>query len=55
MPVGGEQPIVAAKLEIMPAMSTEEQKRLEKFQRLHPSHFDGDASEDARDFLDRCY
>lgn len=36
-------------------MSTKEQKRLERFQNLHPPHFDGDALEDAQYLLDRLH
>lgn len=50
-----EQPIIAVRLEVMPTMSTEEQKMLERFQRLHPPHIDGDASQDAQNFVDRCH
>lgn len=39
----------------MPAMSIKEQKRLERFQRLHPPLFHDDTLEDAHDFLDRCH
>ncbi|XP_070036795.1 uncharacterized protein [Nicotiana tomentosiformis] len=36
-------------------MSVEEQKRLERFQKYHPPHFYGGASEDAQGFLDQCH
>ncbi|XP_070036796.1 uncharacterized protein [Nicotiana tomentosiformis] len=36
-------------------MSIEEQKRLERFQKYHPPHFYGGASEDAQGFLDQCH
>ncbi|XP_070035552.1 uncharacterized protein [Nicotiana tomentosiformis] len=35
-------------------MNDEEEKRLERFERLKPPSFSGDQSEDAQDFLDRC-
>ncbi|XP_070046343.1 uncharacterized protein [Nicotiana tomentosiformis] len=35
-------------------MNADEQKRLERFRRLHPPTFSRDESEDAQDFLDRC-
>ncbi|XP_070057795.1 uncharacterized protein [Nicotiana tomentosiformis] len=35
-------------------MNDVEQKRLERFGRLHPPTFSGTESEDAQDFLDRC-
>lgn len=28
---------------------------MDRFQRLHPAHFDGDPSKDAHDFLDRFH
>lgn len=36
-------------------MPADEQKRLERFQILFPPHFEGSASEDTQDFLDRCH
>ncbi|XP_033512953.1 uncharacterized protein [Nicotiana tomentosiformis] len=36
-------------------MSDEEQKRLERFERLKPPEFSRGESEDAQDFLDRCW
>lgn len=52
MSAGGEKPLVVYKPVVKPSMSVEEQKRFERFQKLHSPHFDGDACEDAQYFLD---
>lgn len=51
----GKHPIKASKLVVMQAMSVEEKKRIDRFQRLQPPHFDGRYLEDAHDFLDRLH
>lgn len=48
------QPIIAAQTEIGPSLTVEEQKRLELFQRLHPTHIGGEPIEDAHVFLYQC-
>nr|XP_016484424.1 PREDICTED: uncharacterized protein LOC107804969 [Nicotiana tabacum] len=53
--VCGEHPIITTRPEIMLAMSAEDKKKLDRFQRLHPPHFDCDTSKDDKDFLDRCH
>lgn len=50
-----EQPIITSSPMVMPTIYSNEEKRMESFQRLYPPHFDNDASEDAQDFLDICY
>lgn len=55
LPVGGEKPIMVARIVVEPTKTDEEKKRLERFQNLHSPYFNGDASEDAQDFLDRCH
>lgn len=50
-----QQHIIAARLVVMRAIASNEQKRLERFQRLYPSHIDGDASDDAHDILVRYH
>lgn len=41
--VDGEHPMVVARPMVEPAMTINEQKRLDRFQNLHPLHFDGNA------------
>lgn len=50
-----EHPIAAARLVVRPAISAEEKKIIDTFQRLHPPHFDGSSSVDTKDFLDRFH
>ncbi|XP_070041146.1 uncharacterized protein [Nicotiana tomentosiformis] len=47
-------PVTIARAEVDPPMSDEEQKILEHFGRRKPPEFNGEESEDAQDFLDRC-
>ncbi|XP_070055008.1 uncharacterized protein [Nicotiana tomentosiformis] len=48
------QSVAVAEAQVGSIMNNEEQKRLERFGRLHPPSFSGTKSEDALDFLDRC-
>lgn len=48
------QPAVAAQASVVPVMADDEQRRLERFERLRSPPFSGTESEDAQDFLDRC-
>lgn len=36
-------------------MSINEKKKMVRFQKLDPPHFDGDLITDAQDFLDMCH
>ncbi|XP_070046001.1 uncharacterized protein [Nicotiana tomentosiformis] len=47
------QPIVAAQAQVVPAMTDDEQMRLERFGRLQVPSFSVDESEDAQGFLDK--
>lgn len=47
-----EQPIVAVRPVVMPDMSSNEQKMMD---RLHHPHFHSDALEDGKDYLDKCH
>lgn len=47
-------PIAAAQDHEVPAMTEDEQKRLERFGRLQPPFFSGAELEVAQDFLDKC-
>lgn len=49
------QQIIAVQPEIMPILTVEEQKRLDRFERLHPPHFSGEITKDAQGFLDQCH
>lgn len=53
--VGIVQPIAAIQLEVRPSVSTEEHKVMDQFQKLDPSHFNGDSTVNSQNFCDRCY
>nr|XP_009592385.1 uncharacterized protein LOC104089241 [Nicotiana tomentosiformis] len=52
--VGVVQPVIAAQPETRPAMSTNELKRMDRFQKLFPPHFISAPLEDTHEFLYRC-
>lgn len=53
--VGIVQPIAIARLVVRPAMSVDEQKKMDQFQNLDPPHFDCDPTINAQNFLDMCH
>ena len=48
------QSAAAAQAPVVPVMADDEQRRLERFERLRPPSFSGAESEDAQGFLDKC-